>query len=143
MVTDPKLTETARDLFARAADLLLPAYRDMPAASAVGVHRAMLDDVLRFRPDIVEAFFRGLSALDAADPGGSLNALYKADPEAFGAVSLAASGGYYMTPAVRDALGYPGQESVAYDPHEVPDYMMDGLLERVVKRGPTYRPTPR
>lgn len=143
MAISAKLSDESRDLFAKVADFLLPAYLKMPSASSVGVHQAMLDDVLRFRPDIVDNFHRGLGQIDAGDIAGSVNALYKADPDAFGAVSLAVSGGYYMTPEVREALGYPGQESLKYDAHEVPDYMMDGLLERVVQRGTTYKPTPR
>jgi hypothetical protein len=138
-----KLSELDRELFGRVADFLIPAYGKMPSATAVGVHSYMLDTVLRFRPDIVDGFLRGLSKIDADDIVGSVNRLYREDAEAFGAVSLVASGGYYMTPEVREALGYPGQESVAYDPHEVPDYMLDGLIERVVQRGPIYRPTPR
>ena len=137
------LTEAERSAFARLADFLIPAYGRMPAASAVDVHRDLLDDVLRFRPDIVEAFRRGLSRLTSADPKEEANILYKEDEEAFGALSLAASAAYYMAPRIRELVGYPGQESLKYDPHEVPDYMMDGLLERVVQRGTIYKPTPR
>ena len=102
----------------------------------------MLDDVLDFRPDIVEAFLRGLSAINAADLSVSVNTLYKVDPEAFSAISLAASGGYYMTPKVRDIIGYPGQESVTYDAHAVPDFLLNQQLENVTRRGPIYRSTP-
>eukprot|EP01035_Chromulina_nebulosa_P047226 gene47226-64002_t len=127
------LTPEQRELFGKIAAFLVPAYKSMPSATAVGVHQAMLDEVLRVRPDLAEAFERGLSKIDASDIDGSLNALFRDDTGAFGAVSLSVSGGYYMTPQVRAALGYPGQESVPYDPHEVPDFMMDGLLEKVVR----------
>ena len=56
--------------------------------------------------------------------------------------SLTASGGYYMSPRVREILGYPGQEAVPYDPHAVADYLTDHMLERVARRGPIYRETP-
>ena len=136
------LTPDLRARFGAMADLLIPAHKHFPAATAVGVHGRMLDDVLGFRPDIVEDFFRGLAAVDTADLSGSVNALYRDDPAAFNAISLAASGGYYMTPEVRAALGYPGQESVGYDAHETPDYLTSGMLERVTRRGPIYRSTP-
>ena len=54
-----------------------------------------------------------------------------------------ATGGYLMSETVREAMGYPGQEPAPYDPHETPEYMTNGMLERVTLRGPIYRPTPR
>ena len=137
-----RLTPDLRAAFAAVADLLIPAYKKYPSATSVGVHDKMLDDVLGFRPDLVEAFLRGLAAIDRAALSDSVNTLYKADAEAFNAISLVASGGYYMTPAVREALGYPGQEAVPYDPHEVPSFLLDQRLENVARRGPIYRSTP-
>lgn len=137
-----KLTPELRDRFGRIADLLIPAHKAFPAATAVGVHEKTLDDVLGFRPDLAEAFFRGLERVDGADLSASVNALFRDDPDAFNAVSLVASGGYYMKPEVRAVLGYPGQESVTYDAHAVPGYLTDQSLERVIRRGAIYRPTP-
>jgi hypothetical protein len=86
-----------RATFAALADRLIPAYRQMPAASAVKVEGELLDLVLRARPDLQW-----------------------------------------------QKLAYPGQApGGSYDPHETPDYLLDGTLERVVRRGPLYRPTPR
>lgn len=141
-MSSKKLTPELRAAFALVADLLIPAYKGYPSATSVGVHEKMLDDVLGFRPDITEAFLRGVAAIDAAHLSASVNTLYKADPEAFNAISLAASGGYYMTAQVRTVLGYPGQESVPYNPHEVPDFLMNHRLEAVARRGPIYRSTP-
>ncbi|HVJ41898.1 MAG TPA: hypothetical protein VM639_10380 [Dongiaceae bacterium] len=142
MSTPKQLTPELRQLFGEIADLLIPAYKNMPSATSVGAHQKLLDDVLDFRPDIGEAFYRGLGAIKSGLISEDLNALYRADAEAFGAISLAASGAYYMAPEVRTALGYPGQESLTYDPHATPDYLVDHLLERVARRGPIYRPTP-
>lgn len=136
------LSSEQRAAFAAVADLLIPAYKKYPSATSVGVHEKMLDDVLGFRPDLVDAFLRGVAAIDSTNLSASVNTLYKADPEAFNAISLAASGGYYMTPEVRQVLGYPGQESVPYDAHEVPDFLMNHRLENVSRRGPIYRSTP-
>jgi hypothetical protein len=137
-----QLTTDLRVTFAAVADLLIPAYKKYPSASSVDVHKKMLDDVLSFRPDIVGAVLRGLAVIDTADLSDSVNALYKDDPDAFGAISLAASGGYYMTREVREVLGYPGQESVVYDAHAVPDFLVNQQLEKVACRGPIYRSTP-
>lgn len=142
MMAPTKLTPELRAAFAAMADMLIPAYKKYPSASSVGVHEKMLDDVLGFRPDIAEAFFRGLASIDVAKLSDSVNTMYKVDPDAFNAISLAASGGYYMTPEVRVVLGYPGQESLTYDAHEVPDFLMNHLLENVTRRGQIYRSTP-
>lgn len=136
------LTPDLRAAFAEVADLLIPAYKRYPSATSVGVHEKMLDDVLGFRPDLVEPFLRGLAVIDRSALSDSVNRMYKADAEAFNAIGLVASGGYYMTPAVREVLGYPGQESVAFDAHEVHGFLLDHRLENVVRRGPIYRSTP-
>lgn len=142
MMSAATITPEMRATFGEVADMLIPAYKKFPAATSVGVHQKLLDDVLGFRPDLVEAFLRGLARIDAASLSKSVNALFRDDPDAFNAVSLAASGGYYMAPEVRTVLGYPGQESLTYDPREVADYLTDHMLERVTSRGSFYRPTP-
>ncbi len=136
------LTPDLRTAFAAVADMLIPAYKKYPSATSVGVHEKMLDDVLGFRPDLVEAFLRGLASIDTANLSANVNTLYKADPDAFNAISLVASGGYYMAPQVREVLCYPGQEAVPYNPHEVPEFLMNHRLEKVARRGPIYRSTP-
>jgi len=137
-----KLSPDLRSNFAAVADFLIPAYKKYPSATSVGVHEKMLDDVLDFRPDIVDDVLRGLAVINTADLSASVNALYKDDPDAFNAISLAASGGYYMTPEVREVLGYPGQESLLYDAHAVPDFLINQQLAKVTRRGPIYRSTP-
>ena len=137
------LNDADRAKFAAIADRLLPAFGKMPAASAVAVQDAMLDVALQARPDLVDDFARGLAACSAEAPSDSLNALFRQDHAAFNAVNLVAVAAYYMTDEVRRLIGYPGQESPPYDPHETPAYLVDGTLERVVRRGPLYRPTPR
>lgn len=138
-----KIDEKGREAFAAFADLLIPAHKKMPSASSVGVAGPLLDEVLRLRPDLQEDFMRGLEAITGEKAAAGANALYKDDEAAFNAMSLVASAAYYMTPQAREALGYPGQESLTYDAHAVPDYMTDGMVERVTRRGAIYKPTPR
>lgn len=136
-------TEQERATFAGLADRLVPAYGKLPAASAVGVQKELFDLVLRVRPDLVEDLKRGLDACAGKDASEAINALFREDQPAFNAISLAVTGAYYMAEEVRRLVGYPGQESPPFDPHETPDYLVDGTLERVVRRGPLYRSTPR
>ena len=138
-----RLTAELRAVFQKLADVLVPAHGKMPAASAVGAHETLLDDVLKHRPDIRDDLLRALMAAQSQEPRAAANNLLRQDEAAFNALGLAASGAYYMSPRVRELLGYPGQESVPYDPYATPEYLTDGLLERVVARGPIYRGTPR
>ncbi len=138
-----RISEAERARFKTLADYLIPQAGKMPAASAVGVHDALLDRVLDARPDLLEGLKRGLTACQEGPAGPALNALLKADEAAFQSLSLCASGGYYMAEEVREKLGYPGQGNAPYDPLETPVYLVNGMIERVVRRGPLYRPTPR
>lgn len=137
------LSQSERLLFKSLADYLIPASGKMPAASSVGVHEDLLDRVLAARPDLGDGLKRGLAACQTGTAGEALNALMKSDESAFQAISLAASGGYYMAAEVREELGYPGQGEAPYDPLETPAYLTNGMIERVVRRGSLYRPTAR
>jgi hypothetical protein len=55
---------------------------------------------------------------------------------------LAVVAGYYLRPEVQRLLGYPGQVAQEVSVAALPDYVSEGLLERVYERGPIYRPTP-
>jgi len=61
------------------------------------------------------------------------------DPAAFRTLTLVVAAAYYMAPAARQALGYDGQQALRIDPMELPQYLKDGTLDRVVARGPFYR----
>jgi hypothetical protein len=138
-----RIDERVRSTFAGIADVLIPEAEGMPAASAVGVQEpAYLDRILGLRPDLAEAFFRGIgSALDQ-DPRQAAEALHQQDGAAFGAIGLIAASAYYMSPRVRELIGYPGQTARPFDPDETPEYMTNGMLQRVMDRGPVFRPAP-
>lgn len=114
----------------------------MPAASAVdGLSTVVLDRLLALRPDLREPFTRGITYALGKDPGTSAKALHDRDPIALAAVGLIASAAYYMDQRVRDLIGYPGQEGRDYDPDNTLADVRHGILERVIQRGPIYRPT--
>ena len=64
------------------------------------------------------------------------------DPEGWGVLTAVVPGAYFLNPAIREAIGYPGVEARPIDPDAPPDYLEDGLLDSVIARGPVYRPTP-
>lgn len=137
---DPTLRETFRGI----ADVLIPDAEGMPAASAVGVHEGMLDHILGLRPDLRDDFLRGLTAVAGKPSLEAANLLNATDGAALTAIGLVASAGYYMSPVVREKIGYPGQQSrPEADPDATPEYVANGMLQQVIDRGPVYRPTRR
>jgi hypothetical protein len=129
---------------AQAADGLIPAADGMPAPSSVGIAGAQLDLVLASRPDLADDLRRALAAAGEVDDAVAwVEALRVRDPSGYHALVTAIVAGYYMHSEVKRLLGYPGQvpEAVVVDGY--PDYVDEGLLERVYERGPIYRPTPK
>lgn len=136
-----KFSDEFRAGYASLADYLIPAYNGKPAASAVGVHLAMLDEVMRIRPDLEAGFRRAVEACAGQDVSASLNALARNDAAAFGALTTVTTGSYMMTDEARAAVGYPGQDAAPFDAYAVPEYVTNGMLDRVIQRGPIFRDT--
>jgi hypothetical protein len=123
-------------------DRLIPGGAGLPAASAVDVHEAWIDRVLTARPDLAPVVESVL-----AEPGDGQELLdrVKAErPEEFGHFAYAVAGAYLINPRIRRLLGYPAA-APARNPameDEAEAYLEDGILDRVIERGPIYRPTP-
>lgn len=129
-----------RTLFSALADVLIPAGNGMPSASQADVAGQWLDAVLAARPDIADGLRDVLDQARDRDPADVVADLRLNDPAAFGVLAEVVPGAYFMNPEVQQAIGYAGQGPRPIDPR--PDYMEDGLLESVIRRGPIYRPTP-
>jgi hypothetical protein len=135
-----------RDLLAALADEMIPASPGMPSATESGVHRSGVDAVLRSRPDLGGPLRQALDELAAAleqtsGSGSALATIRSAGHEAsWGVLGSVVGAAYFLNPEVREALGYPGQESLPVD--EQPDDLDQGLLAEVRMRPPVYRPTP-
>ena len=116
------------------ADLLIPGSESRPAPSEVGIAGRLLDQVIEARPDLAEPLHRALfeSALSSPE---RLDELAADDQEARMALELTIAGGYYMSPEVRTAIGYPGQIAQVVSPDIYPDYVEEGLLEFVLQMG--------
>jgi hypothetical protein len=132
------LSAEERALLARVADHLIPAAHGMPSAADV-----LTDDRLRFvfhaRPDLVDPVRRALATSAADDPAERLASLATDDPAALGALQLTIVSGYYTDGGVRELIGYPGQVALSIRSWEVPQYVEEGLIDRVLERGPTWR----
>jgi hypothetical protein len=121
------------------ADELIPAGSGMPSASEAGVAGRYLDEVLAARPDLAAPLEAALAAVEGRDDAV---AALREDAGAWGVITAVVPAAYFLNPAMREAIGYPGLEARPIDPDAAPDYLEDGLLDSVVSRGPVYRPTP-
>ena len=130
-----------RAVLAGLADVLIPAGDGMPSASAAGVAEEGLNQVLAAVPGLGASLANVLAGAAGREPAEFVAGLARTDPAAYGILTEAVTAAYFMNPDVRKAVGYAGQGPSPIDPRV--DYMEDGLLEPVIKRGPIYRPTPK
>ena len=130
-----------RAVLAGLADVLIPAGDGMPSASAATVAEEGLDQVLAAVPGLRASLADVLARAQGREPAEVVASLARTDPAAYGVLTEVVTAAYFMNPDVRKAVGYTGQGPSPLDPRV--DYMEDGLLESVIKRGRIYRPTPK
>jgi hypothetical protein len=126
-----------RDTLAGLADALIPEADGMPSASQAGATGALLDEVLAVRGDLEEPLAQLTAVARGADPAAEVERLEAEDPALFEALTTAVAGGYFLSPDVRERLGYPGQQAKPLE-----DDFDQELLQPVIDRGPIFRPTP-
>ncbi len=132
--------QNERALLAELADVLIPAAGGRPSASQADVAGQWLDAVLIARPDLDGRLKDVLEKARYGTPNDVVTDLRANDPDALAVLAEIVPGAYFLNPDVQQAIGYAGQEPRPMDPR--PDYMEDGLLESVIRRGRIYRPTP-
>lgn len=135
------ISTSRREQLGAIADRLIPAGSGMPSASGAGVAGEFLDEVLAARPDLAAPLDAALASVDGLSATDAL-AWLRENPDAWGVLTAVVPAAYFLNPAMRSAIGYPGLEARPIDPELAPDYLADGLLDSVVARGPVYRPTP-
>jgi hypothetical protein len=139
--TAVQLSDAQRARFGELADELIPAGGGMPSATEAGATGEHLDAVLRARPDLGPPLVAMLDATEGLPAGAAVAQLKDADADGWTVLTAVVPGAYFMNPAMRDAIGYPGLEARPIDP-EIEDWVEDGLLDSVKARGAVYRPTP-
>jgi hypothetical protein len=90
------------------ADVLIPAGSGMPSASEAGVAGPFLDEVLAARPDLAAPL---AAALDSVAESADAIADLRADAGAWGVITAVVPAAYFLNPAMREAIGYPGLEA--------------------------------
>ena len=109
------LTDAQRAQLGAIADQLIPAGGGMPSASEAGVSGQYLDEVLTSLPDLGDALDTTLASVDGLDPAEAI-AVLRQDPAGWGVLTAVVPGAYFMNPAIRAAIGYPGLERRPIDP---------------------------
>jgi hypothetical protein len=123
---------------ARIADRLIPEAHGMPSAAEV-VDAQRLAFVLNARPDLRGPLMASLRSELAPDPDERLAALSKDEPDNLAALQLVIVGAYYTDKHVRELIGYNGQEAIEVKSWLMPQYLEEGLIDRVLERGPVWR----
>lgn len=142
----PTVSEAVRRGLESVGDHLIPDAHGMPAASAMDVGTYQLDVVLSSRPDLAPHLERAFTNASLDHIAGFVAELAEADPEAYDAMTLAIVAGYYMNPEVHRLIGYPGQVPKDVQRMGEREIYQEGLMDlaqKVIDRGPIYRPTPR
>lgn len=143
--TRPEVSDTTRRALETIGDHLIPEAHGMPAASDMMVGTSQLDIVLSSRPDLAPILERALGDEELDDVGAFVTRLRTDDPEGYDAVTLAIVAGYYMHPKVHELIGYPGQvpkDAQRLGEREIYQEGLMDLAQKVIDRGPIYRPTP-
>ncbi len=125
------------------ADTLCPGNGEIDSPSGYQEFPAMLEVAANARSDAFDVIIGLLKgARIRSDLGVWLRNLHDQDPTSFQALSSVAAGAYLLIPAVREAIGYPGQGRNVPFIDEAANEIGDGILDPVLARGPFYVPTP-
>lgn len=138
----PSVSDRVRRGLEKVGDHLIPEAHGMPAASDMGVGTSQLDIVLSSRPDLAVHLERAFTDAELDDVDAFVASL---DPLAYDAVTLSIVAGYYMHPEVHRLIGYPGQVPKDVQRMSEREIYQEGLMDlaqKVIERGPIYRPTP-
>ena len=141
----PPVDDTTRRALETIGDYLIPEAHGMPAASDMMVGTAQLDLVLSSRPDLAPILNRVLADADLQDVAAFVSELRAEDAQGYDAVTLTVVAGYYMHPKVHELIGYPGQipkDAQRLGEREIYQEGLIDLAQKVIDRGPIYRPTP-
>ena len=130
-----RLDDPERERLAALADALVPGDPRMPSASEAGISGALVDWVLDVRPDLAVALHRAL-AEPVDDATARLDTLRRTDRAVYYHLVLSVVAGYYHSAAVRELIGYPGQEARPLPALDYPEYVSEGLLDFMLEQAP-------
>jgi len=136
-MSDTALTAEQRERIRALADVMFPRTAEMPSASDVDVSGRLVDQVLRAVPALADGLREALAAADGPASSAFVE-LRDRHPREARSLFLVLASAYYLAPEVQDRVGYHGQEARKLDFFELPEYLEDGTLDRVIARGPRW-----
>jgi hypothetical protein len=126
----------------RLGDALAPASDAMPSFSEADRSGRSLTRAFETLPDHGPLALAAVDGLGDSEPRDYLERLSAEQPETFAALHLIVVGAYLINRRVWKRLGYPGRRPTPVLDDEADFYLEGSGLERVIARGPIYRPTP-
>jgi hypothetical protein len=140
--TPPRaLSESEYATLIRIADALIPESGPNPKASDAGEFGAYLQLALAARADVFDAVLKAVNELtDVADRDmyDALKTMGANDRFTFDPMSSIIAGAYFMTPQVKELIGYPGQHRDPAGLEDAANELETGILEPVLERGYIY-----
>jgi hypothetical protein len=140
--TPPRsLTEVEQESLLRIADTLIPAAGPNPKASDTKDFLPYLQLALAARRDAFDVVIAAVSRLKdvaGADLLTALKAMWADDKNTFDPLSAIVAGAYFMTPEVKELIGYPGQHRDPAGLEDAVNELETGILDPVIERGPIY-----
>ena len=125
-----QVTAEERERLTRIADVLLPGGAGLPSASEAGVAGALLDDVIAVRPDVLPELRRVLDSLGTGLY--SIEGLQNTGGAPFRTLAMVVAGAYYLSPQVRELLGWYSEKGAALGAPGFPSYVEEGLLDHLL-----------
>ena len=135
-------TEQQTAVLRRLGDALAPASEAMPSFSEADKSGRFLIGAFEALPHLGPHALKAADALGDRPPKEYLERLSSDEPETFSALHLILVGAYLINRRVWKRLGYPGRKPTPILDDEADHYLEGGLLDSVIARGPTFRPTP-
>ena len=100
-----------RNRLGELADILIPGGQGMPKASDVDVAGTGVDRVLSIEPRHTSPLVDFLDSAGGIKTISALDQLSRQNVDGFRALTIVVANAYFMSPTVRVAIGYPGQEA--------------------------------
>jgi hypothetical protein len=135
------LSDSEQDTLLRIADTLIPAAGPNPKASDVPEFLPYLHLALAARADVFNAVIKAVNDLTGVgddDLRGALKRMWAEDKFTFDPLSAIVAGAYFMTPQVKELIGYPGQHRDPAGLEDAANELETGILDPVIERGPIY-----
>jgi hypothetical protein len=138
-MTAASLNPAERQALAALADVLIPPSPKGLSASEAGLGGGLIDMLETHAPERLPLLRRAIALGAGTTPEAGLAALRAEDPAAYDNFCETIAAVYFMAPAVREAVGFPGRLPRAAR-IEVSD--IEDLLMPVLEAGFAPRPTP-